>query len=143
MAFLTLQDLSGTCEVIVFPELYKSAGAKLAKDSIIFVRGKINAREDVPKIIAEEIVAIDDVKTRFTRFISIDLQTAGLESEILSDIKKVLLQHKGNTPVYLSFKDPLGKSAVIHSGDSLKVKTTDDLLSSLEKILGENAVKIR
>ena len=143
MAFVTLQDLSGSCEVIVFPELYKSAAKLVQKDSCIFVRGKINAREDVAKILAEEIVDMEDVKSRFTRSICIDLQTAGLDPNLLKEIRGILSTHQGNTPVYLSFRDHQGKTALMHSGENLKVKTTDELLGALEKLVGENSVKIR
>jgi DNA polymerase-3 subunit alpha len=143
MAFVTLQDLSGSCEVIVFPEAYRNSLKLMKKDAIIFVRGKINAREDLPKIIADEIIPIEEVQTRFTRAISIDLQTAGLETGLLMEIQKILGKYRGKTPVYLTFRDHLGKSAVIHAGEQFKVETTDALLEELEKITGENSVKIR
>ena len=143
MAFVTLQDLGGSCEVVVFPDLYQKSNALVKKDATIFIRGKINARDDVPKVLAEEIVALEDVKSRFTRAISIDLHTAGLDSGLLKEIRRILLKHRGNTPVYLTFRDPAGKAAVLHSGEGLKVATTDQLLSELETLVGENAVKIR
>jgi DNA polymerase III subunit alpha len=143
MGFVTLQDLRGNAEVIVFPELYASAAALLQKDTIIFVRGKVSLRDDTPKILAEEIIPIDEVKTKFTRSICIDVKTIGLGGEILTDVKSILAQHKGQTPTYLSFRDPAGKTALVHLGDDLRVKVTDELFSSLEKVLGENCVKIR
>ncbi len=143
MAFVTLQDLRGSCEVVVFPELYKSAAALVKKDATIFVRGKINSRDDIPKVIAEEIVPLDEVKKRFTRMVSIDLHTAGLESDLLKDICRILKSHKGHIPVYLAFRDPKGKTAVLHSGDEYKVSATDELFEELEKLVGENSVKIR
>ncbi|MBI3307308.1 MAG: hypothetical protein HYZ84_05870 [Candidatus Omnitrophica bacterium] len=143
MAFITLQDLSGSCEVVAFPEIYKTGQALLKKDSGVFVRGKINLRDDVPKILAEEVVALDDVKKRFTRLISIDLRTTGLDPQILKDIRQVLQTHKGSTPVYLTFKDPNGKSVVMHSGEDLRVESSDQLFEALEQLVGETSVKIR
>lgn len=143
MAFVNLQDLSGSCELVVFPETYKASLAVLQKDAPVFVRGKINARDDMPKILADEIVAMDDVQSRFTRSICINLQTAGLDASLLTELRGVLGKHKGQTPVYMSFQDPLGKSALIHSGEGLKVKTTDELLGAIERLVGENSVKIR
>ncbi|MDD5218892.1 MAG: OB-fold nucleic acid binding domain-containing protein, partial [Candidatus Omnitrophica bacterium] len=143
MAFVTLQDLSGSCEVVAFPEIYKSANALMTKDATIFVRGKINARDDVPKVLAEEIISLDDVQKRFTRVVSIDLQMAGLSPELLQDIRRVLIRHKGVTPVYLTFRDSKGKTAILHSGDDVKVEATDELFGALEQLVGENAVKIR
>lgn len=143
MAFLGVQDLSGTCEVVVFPEVFTASRQLLQVDSVIFVRGKINARDDNPKILAEEIVPIETVPSKFTRCISIDLQTAGLAPEVLLEIRNVLQKHKGRTPVFLNFRDPMGKTAVLDSGEGLKVQTSDELIAQLERIVGENAVKIK
>lgn len=142
MAFVGLQDLNGSCEVVVFPEIYKSAGALIRKDSTIFIRGKINARDDSPKVLAEEIVSLDDVQKRFTKVVSIDLQTAGLDAVLLKEIKLLLYKHKGMTPVYLAFRDPQGKRAILHAGEDTKVEASDELFDALEKLVGENAVKI-
>ncbi len=143
MGFLTLQDLSGSCEVVVFPELYRSNANLLKKDTTVFIRGKINSRDDTPKVIAEEIVPLDEVKKRFTRLISIDLHTAGLDPEVLGRLREILGAHKGRVPVYLSFRDPSGKTAVLQPGEDLRVETTDELFEAIESLLGENAVKIR
>ena len=143
MAFLTLQDLSGSCEVVVFPDLYKSSAALMRKDATIFIRGKVNSRDDIPKVIAEEVIPLDDVKKRFTRLVSIDLHTAGLDPELLQKLKEILSSHRGKVPVYLSFRDPSGKAAVIQPGDEFRVDTTDELFQAIESLVGENAIKIR
>ncbi len=143
MAFLALQDLSGSCEVVVFPEVYKNFLSLIKKDAPIFVKGKMNTREDIPKVLAEEIVPIEEVQARFTRSLFIELQTAGLDPNLLKDVRGLLSNYRGSTPVYIHFRDPAGKSAVIYLGEDLKIKTTDELLSVLEKLVGENSIKIR
>ncbi len=143
MGFVTLQDMIGTCEIVVFPEVYKNSASLLQKDTPVFIKGKISARDDLPKILADEIISLEDVKKRFTRSISIDLKTTGLDPVVLKDIRGILEKYKGQTPVYLMFRDPKGKTAVIHSGENLRVQTTDDLLSQLENLVGENSVKIK
>lgn len=143
MAFIGLQDLMGSCEVIAFPEVFKGSGELIRKDATIFIRGKINLRDDTPKIIADEIIDLDEVQKRFTRLVSIDLKTAGLTPELLRDIKRILSKSRGTTPVYLTFRDPQGKAAVVHIGEDYKVETTDSLFEQLEGLLGENSVRIK
>ncbi|HOW59882.1 MAG TPA: DNA polymerase III subunit alpha [Candidatus Omnitrophota bacterium] len=143
MSFMTLQDLSGSCEVVVFPSVYKTALSFIQKDAIVFVRGKIDARDDVPKILADEIVPLEEVPKRFTRLIAINLKTAGLGPDVLKEVRKILTQHKGTTPVYFTLQDPKGHRTVIDSGENLKVTTSDALFEELEHLLGENSVKIR
>ncbi len=143
MAFVTLQDLGGSCEIVVFPSIYQNAAGLLRPDTLIFVKGKVNARDDIPKILADEIVPLEEVPKRFTRLVSIDLQTAGLDSALLAEIRSILLKHKGKTPVHLAFRDPQGRAAVLDSGDDVRVEATDALFADLEKLVGENSVKIK
>ena len=143
MAFVTLQDLSGSCEVVVFPKIYESSLGVLVKDKPVFIRGKISARDDLPKVLADEIVDMEEVQAKFTRYISVDLRTAGLDSKTLEQLKEILKANKGETPVYLTFRDPSGKAAVLHSGEDLKVNTTEELLQNIENLTGENTVKIQ
>src|SRR3989338_8883944 len=143
MAFVGLEDLDGRCEVIVFPEAFKSSAGLIRKDNIIFVRGKMNSRDDTPKVVAEEIIPIEDVEKKLTKVISIDLLTAGLDMETLKKLKDILAQHPGKTPVYINFKDPVGRKTVLHSGEGLKVETGPSLFEELEQLLGTNSIKIR
>lgn len=143
MAFVGLEDLDGRCEVVVFPEVFKSSSSLLQKDACIFVRGKVNAREDTPKVIAEEIVPLDEVKRKQVRVVSIDLATAGLDTQTLKQLREILSQYPGKIPVHIHFKDSSGKRTVLHSGDRFRVETSDPLFEELERLVGPEAIKIR
>ena len=60
MAFVGLEDFSGTVECVVFPELYESARNELSVDSILLVRGRKSSKEDSVKIVAREIEEFKD-----------------------------------------------------------------------------------
>lgn len=143
MGFLLLEDLFGNSEVVVFPELYKSASALLGKDQCIFVSGRVNFKEDTAKLIAEEIIPLEEVQKRKTKCVSIDLLTAGLDMELLKQLKQILAQHKGAIPVYLNFRDASGRSTTLDSGADCQVEVSDQFFQDLEKLLGTNTVKIR
>ena len=70
MAFLTLEDLVGTVEVVVFPKVYEQESAKLTEDSKVFIKGRASAEEDRDgKLICESIQAFDDIrKTLWIKF---------------------------------------------------------------------------
>ena len=86
--------------MIVFPETYKTAATLVQPDTKIFVRGKVNTRDDIPKVIAEEIIAIDDVQAKFTKSICIDLNTAGLDPTVLQEIKGRFIRNSANGVVH-------------------------------------------
>ena len=85
---------------------------------------------------------IEDVPKLYTKQVHVDLQTTGLVTELLGEIKTILQKYKGKTPVMVSFRDPKGKRAVIDAGVGLQVETSDALFDELENLLGENSVKI-
>ncbi len=143
MAFVQLQDLFGTCEVVVFPKVYQQFLPLIRKDELVFVKGKADARDETPKILADEIVKMEEVQQKFTKQVMVDLQTTGLVPELLNEIKTILQKHKGKTPVMIAFRDPKGKRAVIDAGHALMVDTHDALFDELEALLGENSVKIQ
>ncbi|MFH1383990.1 MAG: DNA polymerase III subunit alpha [Candidatus Omnitrophota bacterium] len=142
MCFVRLQDLEGKCEIVVFPEVLKKSVGILQNDALVFVRGKVNAREDEAKIIANEIIPLHEVRKRLTKVFTIDLFTAGLNQEILGQLRDILTRHRGAVPVYLNFKEPDGKYTQVIAGEDVKVSSTEDLFTEVETLLGENTIKI-
>ncbi len=61
MAFLTLEDMLGTTEIIVFPKDFEKYTGKIARDAKVFISGRVSAEEDRPsKLIAEKIFTFDE-----------------------------------------------------------------------------------
>src|SRR5205814_10179462 len=75
MASITLEDLDGTVDVVVFPETFARCGQHLRADAAIFVCGTANLKEDPPRVMAEQIIPLDEVPKRFTRAVHIRLAT--------------------------------------------------------------------
>jgi len=61
MAFLTLEDLTGTCEVVIFPKTYEGAHYLLKKDALVLVQGRVDIQEQQAKVLADRILALQDV----------------------------------------------------------------------------------
>lgn len=62
MAFLLLEDLVGSVEVIVFPNVYEKSSEKLQEDNKVFVRGRVSLEEDKDgKLVCEKITAFDEI----------------------------------------------------------------------------------
>ncbi|MBA1334212.1 MAG: DNA polymerase III alpha subunit [Firmicutes bacterium] len=146
MAFITLEDLQGTVEVIVFPTVYEQYADYLKEDSIVVVEGRLSLKEDEePKIICEKIKPLnksDRGKTSKDEggklYIKIPKH---LSPDILGDIKNILLESsRGDIPVFICFEDK-GKKTMMASRD-LWVKADETLLTQLNNILGADCVKV-
>ncbi len=141
MAIMMMEDLEGSVEVLVFPASYKNVSKFVRVNMAVFVKGKLNLREERPKIIVEDIVPIENVRSRFTRAISLDLFSLGIENEIFEKLKDLFKKHKGTIPIYLNVSTKSNGSYRIMVNEDLFVSPTDDMLGELEEILGSEHIK--
>lgn len=142
MAFLTLQDLKGSVEVVVFPDTYERFREFLLPDATVFIKGVVDAKEEVRKILANDVTPLENVSKLYTECLVVDLRTLGLEIEHLQKLKDMLAENKGKTKVEIHFRDPNGKVTVLGL-DEYKVDVTEKLLHQVEEIYGEGSVKIK
>ena len=141
MAIMMMEDLEGVVEVLVFPSSYKNVSKYVQPNLAVFVEGRLNLREDRPKIIVEDIVPIDEVRPRFTKKLTVNIVSVGLENNILEDVKKIFQRHKGNIPVYLSVSTKKNGSYNIVVDKDLFVSPTNDLVAELEELIGRDHIK--
>jgi DNA polymerase-3 subunit alpha len=140
MAIVTLEDLDGTVEVLVFPKTYVKAAEIVKPDAMIFIKGTANLRENTPKIIANEISALEAVRQKYTKAILIKIVMAGLEKTALEHLKRVLARYPGSIPVYLNFIKPDGKNSTVAIDKGMAVDPHEGLVKDIEKIFGHDVV---
>ncbi|MFH0732021.1 MAG: DNA polymerase III subunit alpha [Candidatus Omnitrophota bacterium] len=142
MAILIMEDLKGTIEVLVFPRSYKLSGKYVVEDSIVFIKGVLNLREDTPKIIADEILPLDEARKKYVQALSIKLYTTGLEKHTLQELSNILKKHKGNVPVYLNFTTQDKRQLQLSTGRNITVLPSDELIEEIEGLIGAGRVKM-
>lgn len=136
MAFLTVEDLTGAVEVIVFPKIYEKFQSYLKNDEKIFVIGRVAIEEEQnAKIICERIVPFDDtVKELWLQYPS---KEAYFESE--PKLLSILQNSDGADEVVIYVSDV---KAVKRLGKNRSVKADSYLIRNLEEYLGQNNVKV-
>ncbi len=102
MAFLTVEDMTGTLEVIVFPRTYEAAADILNEDGKVFIKGRVSLEEEKDgKLIAEKIISFDDVPRRvWLRFPSYE---AWKEKE--GEVLRTVADHGGRDQVIIYIED--------------------------------------
>jgi DNA polymerase-3 subunit alpha len=143
MAVMTIEDLDGPVEVLVFPEAYAKCAAHLKADAAVFVTGSVNLREDKPKIYADRIMPLTDVPKNFTKAMHIRLSAATTSEAVLDRVREVLRAGKGNVPVMFCFIYPDGKLVFLEAGEHFSVTPTEKLVQDLEAIIGEETVWLK
>ncbi len=133
MAFVRLEDLSGSVEIIVFSNLYEKRGEIFQEDSTLLVKGKVDLKEEEEaKIIAESAVPLP----RETRQLFIKI-AASIDRTALVKLRKLLRSAKGELPVYLYFEREK-KTILLDEG----YRASDDraFLETLEELLGPGSL---
>ena len=136
MAFITLEDLLGTVEVIIFPKDYDKYHHLLNEDEKVFIRGRANVEEDKNgKIICEQMYSFDDTK----RELWLQFETKEAFKEAEQQLYEILYDSDGKDTVviYISSVKAMKKLP-----ESQNVSADNALVSRLAEFFGKNNVKV-
>ena len=140
MGIITLEDLQGSVEVILWPEIYVAAQELLLEEVPLLVKGEVDAEGSMPKVIASEVFPLAQANQHFKGKVMIHFRTLGLERETLMAVKEILASHKGNIDTRLHFIFPDNKERVVTVAEELRIKPSDEVLGQIESLLGEDAI---
>ncbi|MBA7626470.1 hypothetical protein ES703_33919 [subsurface metagenome] len=140
MAFAGLEDLKGRVEVIVFPDVYNQKASLVRKETMVIVKGRVDRSGEIAKVIASQILPLEEVEELLTKVVHINMTTTGLEGEMLNPLKKIMLNHPGEAKVYFHLRTTHHGEAVISPGPRIKVKATPKLKRKIEELLGEGTI---
>ena len=137
MAFITLEDLYGSIECIVFPTTFERYNEHINQDSLVVIEGRLQLSEvEEPKIICESIAPLKERKNEDKLYIRLLNQS---EKKIFNAIKDILQKYPGKTPVYMYF-DGNGKTVI--ADRALWVNIDNIVLQELSNLLGSENVKV-
>ena len=142
MAIINLEDLTGTVEVIVFPDLFATAGHMLLTDTPLIVAGQFDKSEQGNKIKATRLHLLTEVKKRGATRMDIHLNATGLTQDDLLKVKDILVRFKGEIPVYLRLQSPSRQESLISVGRDIRVTPSDQLITEIEAVLGDGSVSL-
>ncbi|GAB6118146.1 DNA polymerase III subunit alpha [Thermoanaerobacter brockii subsp. lactiethylicus] len=132
MAFVTIEDLYGTVEVIVFPTVYEKYSSIIKEDNPVVVRGKVSLKEEEePKILCDEIKPLSQA---IVKKLYLNLQ----DSTKIEIVKQILRKNPGNMPVVLK----LNSKKLLAANRDLWVNGSKELIKELHAVLGEENVKV-
>ena len=137
-AAATLEDLEGAIEVLFFPATYAQCMSQIIDDAIVLVRGRLDRREEVPKLVAME-VSTPDITAGETGPFVVSMLEGRCVPPVIERLKEVLRSYPGPTDVHLRLVT--GKRIkVLRLDDKLRVKPSPSLLADLKQLLGPGCV---
>jgi DNA polymerase III subunit alpha len=134
MATFVLEDLEAAIEAWVFPRTHLEYGSLLRDDAIVCVKGRLDKREEPAKLIVMEVRAVD-LHVDSGPPVHLSLPLATLTDSTVDSLKLLLLDHPGDSPVFLHVGE-----TVLKLPEEFCIDAGNGLLAEVRVLLGPNAV---
>ncbi len=141
MAFVTIEDLQGSVEIIVFPSTYAKAADTLFEDMPILVQGQIQRDENAVKVLAETIIPMDKAEETWTAAVHLSLDMTRTERKLLCRLHDIFKRYPGTCRAYVHLKDPEKTETIIELPETLALKASASLIREVNGFLGYNAIE--
>ncbi len=143
MAMLTLEDLTGKCDAVVFPKTYDNVYGLLQPDAMVFIQGTLDWRRERPSIIVEEVIPLKLAVKELTG--SMLVRLGGNDEVFVNALKALLKQYSGNCPVFLEIRPHkhAGVCTTIRPGKEWFVSPNQELVEKLEELLDQQNLVLK
>ncbi|NYG56217.1 DNA polymerase III subunit alpha [Nocardioides perillae] len=133
-AMVTLEDLDGAIDVLLFPSAYQLASPHLVEDAILTVKGRLSRSKDQPELHGQE-VSVPDLSEGASGPVVISLPSTRCTGPVVEQLKDVLGTHPGLTEVRLRLLTRQ-QTTVMRLDDRLRVTPSPALFADLKQLLG-------
>ena len=132
MAFVVLEDLAGSIEAVVFPDLYRSSMLHLAKDSAVLVKGQLDVGEETTKLLLSDVQPLALPANGGVPLVEVTVSGEALTPGGLQRLRGIFEAHPGPSPLRLHLALPEGRTVTIAPQASLTVTAGEALRQALE-----------
>ncbi|MDD9350611.1 OB-fold nucleic acid binding domain-containing protein, partial [Mumia sp.] len=133
-AIVTVEDLEGAVNVMLFPSVYTLSGHLLVEDAVVVVKGRLKRKEDTPEIAATELTAAD-LSVGDDGPVVLSIPTARCTPPTLDQLRDVLASHPGATEVHLRLVGTKS-TKLMRLDPRLRVSPSSSLIADLKALLG-------
>jgi DNA polymerase-3 subunit alpha len=142
-ASFTLEDKTGTVEVICWPETYKRCEVNLATDDPVCVTGTLDVGDERCQVIADDVVLLAVARERSVQEVHFALRAERLDEQGLRNFRAALSEHIGECPAYLHLLLPNRTETVIALPRELRVAPTEVMVDAVERLFGSGVTSFQ
>ena len=142
MAYLNVEDLHGTVEVIAFPDLFKTAGELIAPERLVRITGTIDRGDKGTKLRGVKIEPLADVQTQSIKRVQIRLSDRSETTDQLPKLRDIFTRYPGNTTVSLTFSMGNALEADTVPLPNHTISPSEYFVADVEEVLGKGALSL-
>jgi DNA polymerase III subunit alpha len=140
MAFISLEDLTGCVEVVVFSDVYAKCSEWLKSDDPIHVTGTVEQGEKGAKIMASDIVLLRDLNEQRTHRVNFNIDAKEADPGKLAALKTIISRYQGACRSFLHLNMENSSRVTIKLSEAYKVSASEELTVEVSNLFGYNAV---
>ncbi|MCC6139819.1 MAG: DNA polymerase III subunit alpha [Nitrospira sp.] len=142
MAYLNVEDLHGTVEVIAFPDLFKMAGELIAPERLVRITGTIDRGDKGTKLRGVKIEPLADVQTQSIKRVQIRLSDRSETATQLPKLRDIFIRYPGNTTISLTFSMGNALEADTVPLPNHSISPSEYFVADVEDVLGKGALSL-
>lgn len=143
MAFFKLDDLTGSCECLMFSKAYDEFGKYVQDEEPVFAVGSLESSGDSVKMQVSKVIPMKNVANELTESIRLLVSKQKVSAEKLRLLKNIFEKSEGSIPVFINLTENGIDKGKLFSLTENRVKITPELLNSLTSLLGDDAVMLK
>ncbi|ADW18546.1 DNA polymerase III, alpha subunit [Desulfobulbus propionicus DSM 2032] len=143
MAFTTLEDMSASIEVIVFPSTFAECAELLTSEQPLVVLGTVQQGERGAKVVAQEVKTLTGALEHYTERAVITLRAAATSRQHMLELKELLYQHHGATPVMLTLHFDNRGEVDIQVLKDMSIRPSSDLFHKITRLCGPRSLAVQ
>ncbi len=136
MAILSLEDPTGSTEVILFPDVFTSYSVLLKGDEPLLIGGTAEVDGNSAKIIAQEMETLETVRQRTIKAVELRLHPQRISRGVLEQIRDIFFRFPGECSVLFRVDAGQGKELLIEAHDHYRISPCDEAKGEIEAIIG-------
>jgi len=140
---VSLEDLTGSIELLVFPKAYAACQAWLAPDAIVMITGRVEIDEDRVRVMADAICPLDRLRERQVDAVQVRLDAPTLDEELVDQLLRTCEAHRGAARLYLEVARPGAYRLVALAESGLSVAPSRQFAQALEAVVGPNRIRFQ
>jgi len=143
MAFVTIEDMHGAVEAIVFSRVFAEVRDLLVEDQPVLIQGQVQKDEQSVKILADTVIPINKAEETWAASVHFNLEISRTDRETLTELHAILERHRGACAAFLHLRSPDNTDSVIALSEALRLRAGGTLRREVNNFLGYHAVETR
>lgn len=137
MANINVEDLSGSIEVVIFPDLFNRIAPVLKGDDPLLITGTVETGDNSAKILGQDIVTLDSIRQKTIEAVELTFDYDSVSRDLLEDLLDIVFRYPGDSALYFKVDMPEGKEVIISAHDRFRVLPSHELISEIETLIGK------